>query len=632
MAPLQEDTFTPVEPQTESHEATSQSLSRSRRRIRLPLGVKLLLLAAPALIGFVILAVNFLVLPLWRDIHRTEIFVAQAPLTREIGALVHALQIERGSTNGFVTSRGGKFTEEMTKGRQGVDAAWQALQERTVAKTTEEWATPFGMALQGFMTALSPLKETRQKADGLATPAPELVAFYSQTIAKGLVAVHALERMAPSVPLEQRLASFASLLEGKEYAGQERALLSAVLTQKAFTVVQFRRASELAYSQDKTLREFASGTSPEWASALKQAQESPAWAAVAATRDAALQSFARPIPQANPTAWFAASTERINSLYKIEGAVADAFVEEAKSFGAERKSAFQRNLAWTIGGSLAAIGLVLWQARAINRSITGAVRAVASVLSQQAESVKAASHEISDASHALAKSASEQAAALEETGATFEELNSQTHRNAEHSTTAAGKIRDTRGAADRGAEDITKLNRAMAELKESSDNVAKIVKTIDEIAFQTNLLALNAAVEAARAGEAGLGFAVVADEVRALAQRSAHAAKDTAQKIETAIQCSHQGVTLGAEVGESLETIVKGVREVDKLISEIASASNEQSQGLQQISVAISEMDKLTQGNAASAEETASATEVLDQQAKALRESVTRLQAIVDGS
>jgi methyl-accepting chemotaxis protein len=176
------------------------------------------------------------------------------------------------------------------------------------------------------------------------------------------------------------------------------------------------------------------------------------------------------------------------------------------------------------------------------------------------------------------------------------------------------------------------MNTAMEAIKVSSDDIAKIIKTIDEIAFQTNILALNAAVEAARAGEAGMGFAVVADEVRNLAQRSAQAAKETAGKIEGAIAKTGQGVDISSKVAKTLNEIVTKARQVDELVAEVASASREQTQGITQINTAVGQMDKVTQSNAANAEESAAAAEELNAQASVMKESVTELLKLVGGA
>jgi methyl-accepting chemotaxis protein len=208
---------------------------------------------------------------------------------------------------------------------------------------------------------------------------------------------------------------------------------------------------------------------------------------------------------------------------------------------------------------------------------------------------------------------------------------SMTKLNAENAAKANELAREARTAADKGAGDMQAMNQAMEAIKISSDDIAKIIKTIDEIAFQTNILALNAAVEAARAGEAGMGFAVVADEVRNLAQRSAQAAKETAAKIEGAIVKTSQGVQISQKVTLALNDIVTKARQVDELASEVAGASREQTQGITQINSAVGQMDKVTQSNAASAEESAGAAQDLNSQAELMRQAVTELRYLVGG-
>ncbi|MES2695730.1 MAG: methyl-accepting chemotaxis protein, partial [Verrucomicrobiota bacterium] len=231
-----------------------------------------------------------------------------------------------------------------------------------------------------------------------------------------------------------------------------------------------------------------------------------------------------------------------------------------------------------------------------------------------------------------AAGSSEQAASLEEASASLEEMASMTKRNADSAQTAKDLSAQTRTSADTGAAHMDEMRRAMDAIKASSDDIAKIIKTIDEIAFQTNILALNAAVEAARAGEAGMGFAVVAEEVRRLAQRSAESAKETAAKIEDAILKSEHGVTISGSVAQSLSDIVTKAREVDTLVAEIAHASREQSQGIDQLNVTVGQMDKVTQSNAGTAEETAAAAEELTAQAASMRTAVDHLEILLRGN
>ena len=257
---------------------------------------------------------------------------------------------------------------------------------------------------------------------------------------------------------------------------------------------------------------------------------------------------------------------------------------------------------------------------------------VADALNDGASQVTAAAGQVSSSGQSLAEGASEQAASIEETSSSLEEMSSMTKGNAEHSHKANELGKQARSAAEKGVQDMQNMTLAMNGLKAASDDIAKIIKTIDEIAFQTNILALNAAVEAARAGEAGMGFAVVAEEVRSLAQRSAQAAKETSEKIQGTIEKTTQGVEISHKVETALAEIVTRVREVDQLVAEVASASSEQSQGISQINTAVTQMDKVTQSNAASAEESAAAAEELNAQAETMKGYVNELLALVGGS
>ncbi|HYG23625.1 MAG TPA: bacteriohemerythrin [Verrucomicrobiae bacterium] len=263
------------------------------------------------------------------------------------------------------------------------------------------------------------------------------------------------------------------------------------------------------------------------------------------------------------------------------------------------------------------------------RSITSPLNGIVEALSQGSELTGNAAQQVSSSSQTLAEGASQQAAALEETSASLEELASMTRRNAENAHHASELARATRSGADTCATDMQAMSSAMEAIKTSSDDISKIIRTIDEIAFQTNILALNAAVEAARAGEAGMGFAVVADEVRNLAQRSAQAARETSSKIEGAISRTGQGVAISGKVVTALSGIVSQIREVDELVAEVSSASKEQTQGISQINAAVGEMDKVTQRNAASAEESAGAADQLHAQARMMHDSVADLRKLL---
>ena len=253
-------------------------------------------------------------------------------------------------------------------------------------------------------------------------------------------------------------------------------------------------------------------------------------------------------------------------------------------------------------------------------------------LREAAVAIAAHTGNLTTASQALAQGAGDQAASLEETSASIEEMASMTQRNAENARRAKELATETRAAAESNAVTMDEMSTAMNEIKAGNDNIAKIIKVIDEIAFQTNILALNAAVEAARAGEAGQGFAVVADEVRNLAQRSAAAAKETADKIQDSMQKGERGVQRSAKVGEGLRDIVTKTREVDNLVAQIATASQEQSQGITQVNSAVSQIDKITQSSASSAANTSETAAKLDVLANQLKSAVEELDRILGES
>lgn len=316
-------------------------------------------------------------------------------------------------------------------------------------------------------------------------------------------------------------------------------------------------------------------------------------------------------------------------LFIGTGVYTDDVQTERAALGAKLDQETRRYYAYIGGLCLAVLALMLIAGSYFSRSITRVLREVAEGLGASAGQVASASGQLSLTSQSLASGSSEQAASIEETSATLEVASSTTNRNVQSVKSAEELARDTRRAADQAVKDMAAMSQAMDAIKNSSNDIAKIIKAIDEIAFQTNILALNAAVEAARAGEAGMGFAVVADEVRNLAQRSAEAARETANKIEGAIAKSQQGVTITSAVAKALDEILAKVRKTDELSRQIATASQEQAQGLQHINQAIGEVDKVTQANAASAEETAASAEELNAQAEIMKGLVADLVQLV---
>ncbi len=254
---------------------------------------------------------------------------------------------------------------------------------------------------------------------------------------------------------------------------------------------------------------------------------------------------------------------------------------------------------------------------------------LAKEMASGATEVSIAAEHVSGASRTLAQGSIEQAASIEQTAGSSDRITAMTASNASNAQSAAEHMAEVDRWVTSANTAIAGMVLSMEEITNSSAKIARIIKVIDEIAFQTNILALNAAVEAARAGEAGMGFAVVADEVRNLAQRSAQAAKDTSGLIQESIQKSSDGSVKLLEVTVAIQTITESTAKAKRLIDDVNSASHSEALGIGQIAQAIVQMSQVTQRNAASAEEGASASQQLSSQAESMAAAVQRLQSLI---
>ena len=313
-------------------------------------------------------------------------------------------------------------------------------------------------------------------------------------------------------------------------------------------------------------------------------------------------------------------SQRVSDLYFIS------FVPESDILSAVRR------ILWTSSGIAFGGGtLIVLIGLLIVRMIYKPLNSIIAGLNKGADQVALASGQISSASLTLAQGSSKQAASIEETSSSLEEMSSMTKQNAEHAGQADDLMKEANQVVHQANDSMTELTESMEEISKASEETSKIIKTIDEIAFQTNLLALNAAVEAARAGEAGAGFAVVADEVRNLAMRAADAAKDTAKLIEGTVKKVNGGSELVTRTNKAFSQVADSSSKVGELVAEISAASKEQAEGIEQINTAATEMDKVTQSNAANAEESASASEEMSAQAGHMKALVGEIGALVGG-
>ncbi len=303
------------------------------------------------------------------------------------------------------------------------------------------------------------------------------------------------------------------------------------------------------------------------------------------------------------------------------------FQEISAGIQAQGKSSFWTLTSLSIGSVIGAAIIWFVFSGRLTIKLKNVVEMLATATLQTAEAAK----QVSSSAQSLAVGATEQSGSLQETSSSLQTISSTIQSNSQSATSAAKISSEARSVADQGNRAMQKMNDSISQIETSASATARIIKTIDEIAFQTNLLALNAAVEAARAGEAGKGFAVVAEEVRNLAVRCAEAARNTAEMIETSVKNARDGVSIAADVSKLLGSITFSSKNVNEVIQTIAEASHQQSDGIAHISAAMEQIEKLTQQNASTSEESAAASEELSSQSEQLRMVVEDLTVLVQG-
>ena len=317
---------------------------------------------------------------------------------------------------------------------------------------------------------------------------------------------------------------------------------------------------------------------------------------------------------------------------RLEGANQKS-VLELKSVSERGGTDLKKSIVWGLAGTLVII-LIFTMASMwlmISRFVTRPIKQIIDRLSNGAEKTTSASGQILASSKSLAEGSSEQAASIEETSSSLEEMASMSRKNADNSKRANTLMREAKDIVSATKNSMEQLTGSMEDISNASRETSKIIKTIDEIAFQTNMLALNAAVEAARAGESGAGFAVVADEVRSLAQRAAEAAQITAELIEIIVSQVNEGAAIVVGTNDTFSKVTESTATAGEIVSEIDAASDEQAQGIEQVNKAVAGMDKITQRNAAGAEDASSISGDLKLQAEQMKAIVGELAVLVGG-
>jgi methyl-accepting chemotaxis protein/methyl-accepting chemotaxis protein-1 (serine sensor receptor) len=370
----------------------------------------------------------------------------------------------------------------------------------------------------------------------------------------------------------------------------------------------------------------------EYGKSISSVQDRELFAGVAGKFDVLLRTAdgIRPLSMAGKTedALKMFRAETMPAYLGVQKAIEDVYAfkrQDGNGNAADAVSAAQRaqRILWVLLTLSAPFSA--WLGWYIIRDIHRILHPMIHELSAASEDLRGAPQHIATSSGALAQAAMEQAASLEDTSAASKEIQSNTQQNLRKSQAAARLMAETAEAAARASRELEQTMVFMREMDVSSGKVAKIIGIIDEIAFQTNILALNAAVEAARAGEAGMGFAVVADEVRSLALRSAQAARDSSELIQSSVDKSKQGCVQIERVFGAVREMSGKADQVKTMVDDVSAASAEQVRGIEQISKAISQMDQITQRTAASAQESASVGQQMGSHSESLAAVVESL-------
>jgi methyl-accepting chemotaxis protein len=583
---------------------------------------------------------------------------ALTALAQQAGGWVHQVQRERGMTAGFLGSQGKVFGDRLRQQRSDMDAAAEAFfQQRDQLDATLLTST-ISSQLAAVEQQWQQNQPLRDQVDLLSVATPEALGHYTGLNSLLMVLVGELAHLTGEGAITRQLAAYYNLLEAKDLAGIERALLSNVFAADAMPEATLQRLLSLIGEERAFLETFRVLSGAANREALETALSGPEVERVLERRALAIQQTAG--FGVNPEEWFDWQTVKIGRLKALEDSVSATIVSATD----ELKRQAQRDLWWYLAiavvAAVIAIGMAILIVRTMTRPLQRALVSIAergddltqrlpvpgsdelsrlyqavndasaqteqliAEMKRNAQSVALASNEIAQGNQDLAQRTEEQSASLVQTASSMEQMTATVRQNADNAHQAQRMTGGVANQAQEATEVAMQARQAMQHIHQANEQVTTIVTAIDNIAFQTNLLALNASVEAARAGEHGRGFAVVADEVRKLASRSAEEASQIRHLVNNNVARINEGEALVATTSDTLEKIAARVQQVAALVDEIATASHEQSAGVEQISHAMAQLEDVTQQNASLVEQVATASRSLDDQAEEMTTLVSR--------
>nr|WP_299242227.1 methyl-accepting chemotaxis protein [uncultured Halomonas sp.] len=589
-------------------------------------------------------------------------------LAQKASNLVHELQQERGMTAGFLGSKGQDFRQELGPKRQDANTQERVFQEFLQGLDEGMLDDALNAKIGTAQTLLKNTASIRQQVDSLSIPAARAIGHYTAINSELIDLVSSLSHATRQASVARRLIAYNSFLEVKERAGIERAVLTNAFSSDVFSPVLYQEFLTILGEENAFLKSFHALASSDVQVRYDELLSGPVVERVSNLRKLAIERGLQGGFGVDPQQWFSWQTDKIELLKEVEDVMAEDVLTTTAILYQQARNALMQYL---VIAALAA-GLAIFLAFAIVRSIlvplkraledissrggdltqrldvpgsdelsqlyqafnesTATTEQLVANVKQGAMSVKVASGEIAMGNQDLAQRTEEQSASLVQTAASMEQITATVHQTADNARQAQTMSTEVTGQASQASEVAGKARKAMTQIHESNQEVTSIIKAIDAIAFQTNLLALNASVEAARAGEHGRGFAVVASEVRNLASRSAEEANQIRKLIENNVNKINEGEALVSNSSDILETISEQMKKMALLVSEITTASTEQSSGIEQINQAMSQLEEVTQQNAALVEEMAAASKSLDEQSEEMAGVIEQFKVSADAA